>query len=364
MILPSILSGGGLDNPAAHLAEGEVRLVARGRYGLDGDFRRFDTEKDDTYRVRTPGGDAFVLKIANPAESQREIDFQVDLLRHIESAAPDLPVPRVVPDRQGRLTSLHHASDGSLRIVRVVSYLEGTPLDSTTSTPAERERVGEILGRLRLATAGFRHSGEDRVLAWDVQHLMQLAPLVEGIDDATQRRRLEAGLARFARMTGGLATLRRQVLHNDFSRSNIVVDHADPAFVKGIIDFGDAVRTAIAVDVSTALLNQLPATPVDDAFGAGRDLLRGYLRVADLTEEELALIPHLTMGRVIARILLSHCLARIFPQNATYVLRNTPPCWWQLGWFLDRDPEEVGAVFMPQSAASPPPPARMTRTRP
>ena len=355
MILPPILSGGGLDTSAAHLSEDEVRRVAREVYGLDGAFRRFDTEKDDTYRIRTPGGAAVVLKIANPAESQREIDFQLYLLRHVESVAPDIPVPRVIPDLQGRLTSLHHASDGSLRIVRVVSYLEGTPLDSTTSAPAERERVGEVLGRLRLATADFRHAGEDRALAWDVQHLMQLAPLVEGIDDVQQRRQLEAGLARFASMTGRLEGLRRQVLHNDFSRSNIVVDHADPAFVTGIIDFGDAVRTAIAIDVSTALLNQLPATPVDDAFGAGRDLLRGYLRVADLTEEELALIPHLTMGRVIARILLSHCLARIFPQNAAYVLRNTPPCWWQLGWFLDRDPDEVSAVFMPQSAASPHP---------
>ncbi|MDP3546020.1 MAG: phosphotransferase [Phreatobacter sp.] len=353
MIVPSILSGGGLDTSAAHLGEAEVRQIARERYGLSGAFRRFDTEKDDTYRIRTPDGEAFVLKVANPAEKPVEIDFQIDLLRHIEQRAPDVPVPRVLADREGGLRSLYRALDGTDRIVRVISYLEGTPLDSTTSSPVERERVGEILARLRLATADFRHPGEDRVLAWDVQHLMQLAPLLSGIDDAGQRSLLRTALDRFAVATEGLDTLRRQVLHNDFSRSNIVVDHADPAFVKGIIDFGDAVRTAIAVDVSTALLNQLPLTPVEDAFGAGRDLLRGYLAVADLTEEELALIPHLTMGRVIARILLSHCLARIFPQNATYVLRNTPPCWWQLGWFLDRDPEEVGAVFMPQSAASP-----------
>mgnify|MGYP001170128082 CR=1 FL=1 len=353
MILPSILSGGGLDTSAAHLGEAEVRDVARERYGLDGAFRRFDTEKDDTFRIRTASGEAYVLKIANPAEKPVEIDFQIDLLRHIEQRAPEVPVPRVLADRDGGLRSLYRASDGTDRIVRVVSYLEGTPLDSTTSSPVERERVGEILARLRLATADFSHPGEDRVLAWDVQHLMQLAPLLSGIDDADQRRRLEMALDRFARVTTGLDRLRRQVLHNDFSRSNIVVDHANPAFVNGIIDFGDAVRTAIAVDVSTALLNQLPLTPVEDAFGPGRDLMRGYLAVADLTEDELALIPHLTMGRVVARILLSTWLARIFPQNATYVLRNTPPCWWQLGWFLDRDPDEVSAVFMPSMTASP-----------
>jgi hypothetical protein len=58
------------------------------------------------------------------------------------------------------------------------------------------------------------------------------------------------------------------------------------------------------------------------------------------------------MGRVVARILLSTWLARIFPQNAPYVLRNTPPCWWQLGWFLERDPDAVSAVFLPSMTAS------------
>ena len=103
--------------------------------------------------------------------------------------------------------------------------------------------------------------------------------------------------------------LRTQVLHNDFSLSNLVVDRREPAFVTGVIDFGDAVRTAVAVDVSTALLNQLPRDaaerPPDDLLAAGRDVLRGYLRFADLTEPELALIPHLVMARVVARALIT-----------------------------------------------------------
>ena len=45
-------------------------------------------------------------------------------------------------------------------------------------------------------------------------------------------------------------------VHNDFSKSNIVVDHHSADFVTGIIDFGDAVKAAIAIDVATALLNQ------------------------------------------------------------------------------------------------------------
>jgi hydroxylysine kinase len=126
-------------------------------------------------------------------------------------------------------------------------------------------------------------------------------------------------------MAGIVPTLRRQVLHNDFSTSNIIVDHA-ACFVQGIIDFGGAVHTAVAIDVSTALLNQLPRQvppdPSADLLAEGRDVLRGYLSVADLTGAELATIPYLVLGRVIAHALISSYRAALLPSNATYVLRQ------------------------------------------
>jgi hydroxylysine kinase len=169
-----------------------------------------------------------------------------------------------------------------------------------------------------------------------VQHLLGLRPLLDAVDDRAQREVLEAGLERFERTTALLPTLRRQVLHNDFNRSNLIVDHADPQFVRGVLDFADAVRTAIAIDVATALLNQLPRhglTDDADAFADGRDLLGGYLDVAELTDTEIATIPFLVMGRVITRALISLYRAALMPGNATYVLRNTQQGWAQLRWF-------------------------------
>lgn len=87
------------------------------------------------------------------------------------------------------------------------------------------------------------------------------------------------------------------------------MDHSHPDLVTGVIDFGDAVRTAVAIDPSTALLNQLPRNaaevPIDDLFADARDVLRGYLSAAELTDTELQLLPHLVMGRVVARALIT-----------------------------------------------------------
>jgi len=348
---------GGLTTEFVSMQSDEAAALARELFGVTAaqPLTRFATEKDDTFRVDAADGRRYVLKIANPEEGVAEIDLQLQALQHIARAAPDLPVPRVYPDHHGEVLPEITDRAGQRRRVRLLSFLDGLPFDRVTSTtPAQRAQIGAVLARLRLALADFRHDAESRVLAWDVQHLMTLEPLLAGIADADanagQRALLADALARYAEVVAPrIPHLRAQVLHNDFNQSNVVVAPDSAQFVSGVIDFGDIVRTAIAIDVSTALIGQLPRdtdlSPDADMFATGRDLLRGYLEVADLTDEELALIPHLTMGRVIARTLLTLWRARMFPDNATYILRNTAPGWAQLRWFLARSPEAVSAAL-------------------
>lgn len=347
-LLASVL--GPLATPFTPMDQTQGARIAADLYGLTGSITRFATEKDDTFRIQTDDGRLHVLKIANPDESFDELDLQVAAMTHVAGKTASVPVPRVFPDRNGRLISETVDDSGARRHVRLMSFLPGTVLDSTTSSAGERDQIGRVLGQLRLAMGDFRHPHASRPLAWDVRHLMSLAPLLDSVPDATQRHALEQGLARFAALEERVHRLPRQVLHNDFSCSNIVVDHQSPAFVVGIIDFGDTVETAIAIDVSTALLNQLPRDaaihPVDDLFAQGKDVLRGYLAVAPLTDDERALIPHLVMARVIGRALLSLWRAKMFPENMTYILRNTEQGWAQLDWFLRRSPDAVSAALL------------------
>ena len=326
--------------------EGAMRLLDD-RYGMTGALKRFDTEKDDTFRVTTEDDRGFILKVANPDESFKEIDFQNSLLRYVETRDPTLPTPRIIHSDDGEDIFQITDVDGSQRCVRLLTFLKGTPLDETQSDSQGRVQIGKMLARLRYATEGFTHEVEDRYYGWDVQHLLTLEHLLDEVDDDTHRHALTQGLERFRQIEVKLRQCRKQVLHNDFSKSNIIVDHNNLAYVTGIIDFGDAVKTAIAVDVATALLNQLPETPNEDLFYRGRDILKGYLSIANLTNEELALIPHLVMGRVITRALLTLWRVKLFPENKRYIMRNTEQGWHQLDWFLARSTEQVSDILTP-----------------
>lgn len=341
-----ITDGSGLSSAHVRMAADEAAEIVFCHYGFTGRLTRLETEKDDTFKLTADNNMKAILKVANPGEEIAEIDLQQSLLDHLATREIAPLVPHTIRTRTGVSRFLHKDHAGQTRHVRMLSFLSGTPLSETRSSPAQREKIGEALARLTRAMADFSHPAQDRELAWDVRHLLKLDHLMDYVTDEVHRDALKRGMSRFASLESRLTQCRFQVLHNDFSRSNIVVDHGSPDFVTGIIDFGDAVRTAIAVDVSTALLNQLPSRGRYDLFLEGRDLLRGYLRIAELQDEELLLIPHLVMARVIARALLTTWRASQFPENRTYIMRNTEQGWMQLDWFLTRSVDEVSAQLL------------------
>ncbi len=340
---------GDLAAPFTSVSQEEGAQVLREQFGVNADLTRFATEKDDTFRCDCPDGRSYVLKIANPQEVPLELSLQVEVMRHIERKAPQLPIPRVYPSLDGEYLTRIATRDGDSRQVRLMSFLCGTPLDKTAVKAQGREHIGQLLARLRLATADFSHPAESRKVCWDVQNLGTLEPLLGFVAEPQRRQQLEAALERFSQVEGLIAGCRKQVLHNDFNTSNIVVDAHSPQFVSGIIDFGDTVKTAIAIDVATAMMNQLgrgEASGDVDIFASAKDLLRGYLRVADLTPEDLSLIPHLVMARLAARALITTWRSQMFPQNSAYILRNAAPGWSQLDWMLNRSPSQMSALLM------------------
>ena len=343
MINSTVLTAGALRATHTRVDFREAAVISDTYWGMCGQARRLNTEKDDTFKVLTEDG-CYVLKLSNPQERLQELRFEIALHQHVWDHGVNIPVPELIPSTNAQRLVRVIDSAGQVRWARMMRFIAGEPLDSTDASPAEREQVGLALARMSHATRTFIHPAQDRLLAWDVRHLPQLTPLLRGVKNPEHRQMLTEGLRRFSSIERVLARQPLYVLHNDFSKSNIIVDHSLPTFVRAVIDFGDSVRTAVAVNVATALLNQLPATCEvrdTDIFADGRDVLRGYLTESVLSDEQLALIPFLVMGRIIARALLTLSRAAAMPENATYILRNTPQGWGQLRWFLAQSDKQL-----------------------
>jgi hydroxylysine kinase len=308
-------------------------------FGLAGELARLPGEADDNFLLQAAGGQRYVVKFAHLRADPAVVSVQVRVLRHVESAAPALPVPRVLPAADGQPWAV--VPDGPLRgrVVHVLSYLDGRLLRSVSTDQPLRRALGVTLAGLGRALRDFDDPLVHRPLLWDLAQLPQLRPLAAERPPGPGTSLIEE---QFSRLAAGLpprlATQRTQLVHNDFSPDNVLISAASRR-VSGIIDFGDVTVTALVNDVAIAATQQLS----DDAdlLGPALDLISGYHATTPLTAGELGLLPDLILARIVARIVISEWRAERFGENRAYILRNTPRAWEQLNRMLSIPPGQI-----------------------
>ena len=306
------------------LSHDQAEEIAAEHYGITAVAARLPAEHDDTFRLTAADGTTRLLKIAAPdaGACPETVSFQTAVLLHLATAAPALPVQRVIAALDGRPEL---RLDG--RVVRMTSYLDGTPLGSRPASVALRRDIGGTLARLDQALRPFAHPGANRTHLWDLQNVRQLRPLLAGLPGQLpgmdQRAALVSCLDRFeARVLPRLAdpAVRRQVIHTDFHGDNLLVD-ADR--VTGVLDFGDSLAGPVVMDVGVAACYQFGGGGADPLAPA-LDVIAGYHAADPLGPGDPALIGEFMLLRLAARIIVSQWNAAREPANRDYLLRRTP----------------------------------------
>ncbi len=333
---PSAPSADALATPSPSLTVGEVESLVRAQYGIHGVARLLTSERDQNFHLVTPGGDAFVVKVANPAEDRQVTDFQTRALLHIEARDPSLPVPCLHRSRSGAPEIVLETAGGEV-VVRLLKWLEGVPLHQAARSEAQRRALGVALARLGLALADFRHPAAGHFLQWDIANTSRLRPLLAAIEEEERRELATFFLDRFdAEVAPMLPRLRRQIVHNDLNPYNVLVAADDHDRVTGIFDFGDMVETALVNDVAVAASYQVPATgdPLDGVV----TFAGAYARVRPLERIEAELLFDLTAARLLTTVAITNWRAVRYPENRHYILRNSPAAWSGLERFAALDP--------------------------
>ena len=327
--------------PSPPVTAPEAAEAIRACFGLSGELTRLPGEADDNFLLDA-GDQRYVVKFAHLRADPAVVDVQVRVLRHIESAAPGLPVPRVLPaDQRGIVDRGPGRPAGRARGARAqLPRRRACSGRSTTDRPLRRT-LGATLAELGRALRGFDDPLVHRPLLWDLAQLPRLRPLLAERPPGSRTSLIEEQFGRLtAEVSPRLAAQRAQLVHNDFSPDNTLIS-ADGSRVCGIIDFGDVTVTALVNDVAIAVANLL--TGDADPFGPALDFIAGYHAVTPLTAAELNLLPDLILGRVVARIIISEWRAERFPENRAYVLRNTPRAWEHLHRLLSIPGEQTAA---------------------
>ncbi len=308
--------------------EQDAVQLAWGLYGLRVGARKLPGEYDDNFHLASDSGDEFILKIMHADQQRAVVDMQCQALLHLAERAPALALPRVHPTLAGEIIATTTAPDGASRLVWLLSYVPGHVL--ANANPHSHEllfSLGQLLGQLDAALAGFDHATARRELKWDMTRALWARDYLAHIQDPARRALAERYLALYeAEVLPLLPALRTSVIHGDANDYNVLVSAPGfgPRQVVSVIDFGDMHHTITIAEVAVAAAYALLGKR--DPLAAAAQVVAGYHRAFPLHENEIALLYPLICARLSVSVTNSAYRATLEPDDP-YIKISEQPAW-------------------------------------
>src|SRR5437899_1675094 len=343
-----------LEARVAHsVTEAEAVRLARELYGIETAARALPGEYDDNFHLTSRDGHGFVLKVMHPAREQSFIDMQCQALRHLAKGAPQLPLPRVIPNRQAELFSSTVAADGSMRLAWLLTFLNGTIFAKVRPHTAELlGDLGQFLGEMDAALQSFDHAAAHRELKWDSSRAAWIKDHIKHISDSKRRALVEKFLALYeAEVVLNLPRLRRSVIYGDANDYNVLVGDPWPLprKIAGLIDFGDMHHGITASEPAIAAAYAILGK--EDPLQAASAVVAGYHAAFPLDELELSVLYALIGARLAVSVTNSAHRKTLKPDDP-YVTVSEAPAWEALERLAKIHPRFAHYTF--RAACGPP----------
>ena len=307
------------------------------------------SERDRNVLCRGADGRAAVLKISSSAEDHAVVGMENAAMAHVAAVDPTLPVPRLLPARDGGPTSTVLGEDGREHLARLVTVVPGEQLEGRPVSLVLARDIGRSSARMSVALRGFFHPAGSRALQWDLRRVGTLADHAEHVGDPANRALLAALLPRVQPAIEATTRLRSAIQHGDVTLTNVLADDSvDADAVSGLIDFGDIHHTAVVCDLGASLNSVLRSgagSSIADLMRLAAAFVEGYQRVQPLDVDEADLLGDLVLARLATTVLISAWRSGQHPDNVTYITQYDEASWTLLHQLTAQHPADLTAAF-------------------
>ena len=242
-------------------------------------------DEDANFKVVDTDNRSYLLKIATKDSAKPFLDFQTEILNHLEKTSIEVSLPKPIKNANYETISTTQIN-GETRHIRLLTWVPGRLwFDINPKTSKLRIDLGAAAGQLTTALKTFNHPEAKRTFDWnlaDTSWTKNHISLFQG----EQKRMLEKFQKEFDNLQPIYKTLPKSIIHGDINDNNILVsEDVQVPKISGIIDFGDAVYTQTVNDLAILLAYACMNCP--DPLTAALDVISGYNKQYVFNEEEL-----------------------------------------------------------------------------
>jgi Ser/Thr protein kinase RdoA (MazF antagonist) len=278
--------------------------------------------EDANFKLQDEEGKSYLLKISTPKTKLSFLNFQNDLLKHIQQTPLEINLPTVFNNPEGKDISTIKI-DGTDYFVRLLSWMPGRLWSGVNPKTAQlRYLLGKAAGLITQSLQNFTHPEAERSFDWNLADAGWTGKYLDLF--TSEKRHLVATFQQqFEAFQPSYQTLPKAVVHNDINDNNILVSSAlkNPT-IAGFIDFGDAVKTQTINDIAITLAYACMHVP--DPLEAALDVLSGYNEQYQFSETELKCLYTLVAMRWVTTVTKAAIRSAEDSGNAYHTLSEQP----------------------------------------
>tara|TARA_B100001250_G_scaffold141374_1_gene120956 strand:- start:9226 stop:12252 length:3027 start_codon:yes stop_codon:yes gene_type:complete len=314
------------------LSTKEVEKIVQKEYGITASASRLPGEIDINYKVSTKGSKEYILKISRPNANDHYLDFQIKILKYINSKRSSISIPSIILNKRNKEISEVLDDHKSIRKIRLLKWIPGRLWSSVNpQTDNLRFSLGEKSGMMTSLLKGFNHKMSEREFEWDIAQSLWTKKHLK-LFKKEKKEIIKYFISLFESKKESYDKLRKSFIHNDINDNNIIVtdDLVNPV-VNSIVDYGDSIRTQTINEIGTvcayAIMNQ------NDPLDASLPIVSGYHKSYKLKEIELEHLYNAIAMKLVISVTKSAINKNKEPDNK-YLLISEKNAWELLNkWY-------------------------------
>lgn len=282
-------------------------------YGIRGRLERLPGENIN-YKVTTPAGKNYVLKLVDEHTPPEVVEMEVELLQHVNRTDFPLKLPQIIQTNNKKYETRIDIRNYGLYRLRLIEFLDGMNWEYIADISLDMVAdAGSLLAEFNQVLGDFDHPGAHRDHRWNLAQSRQHLAAVERIEDRNERELVSWAFDRWLEVEDKLSVLPHQVIHGDANRGNFLVKDG---LIVGLIDFGDSCYNPRICELAICLAYFMMDR--EDPFEVASVITAAYTDVIELSEAELDVLLPLVCGRLAVSVCVANERKAIDPDNPNW----------------------------------------------